>query len=66
MPGVVRVCKDCGDQISQKLVAALFGTEVCWTSGEEWICDQTGNEHEPQPLPAVPDGHDDDQFQLAL
>jgi len=46
------ICKDCGDVIAQVFEKALDGeTAVVWTASiGGWICEATGDEHEPEGL----------------
>ncbi len=40
------ICKDCGENIAVSMW--LGGTAVVWSSGlGNWICEVTGDEHEP-------------------
>lgn len=44
------VCKDCGQVITQEAEKDLAGTwATVWTSMDGWVCEVTGNEHEPTP-----------------
>lgn len=46
------ICQDCGRLIAQSAEKALGdGTyALVWTAANGWICDDTGNEHRPDPF----------------